>query len=182
MLTEQKQRSIVDIVMATGTIKLGAYKKLSRNPLPSGQLESFFYGGGVLGRLYWLMPDTFGTKERYVSCAVNPARQHLIFYDNPIRKRDARCTNIPHTGAILSDMGVGRLLRKGFQEWWRGSLTMELIKAGSETKVHGISLCQWLIVADQLPKLESLSSAAANKAPSEKYGVMINKTLPCLKS
>jgi hypothetical protein len=35
--------------------------------------------------------------------------------DNPSSKRVARCTNIPHTGALSTVKGVGQRLRKGFQ-------------------------------------------------------------------
>jgi len=38
---------------------------------------------------------------------------------NPSQKRDARCTNIPQKGALLTVKGVGQRRRKGFQEWYR---------------------------------------------------------------
>jgi len=105
--------------MATGRIILGA-KELSRKSLSSGQLEGFFYGGGrgglMMGKcLSWLL-----ITKHY--CSRPTARQHLIFYDNPSQKRVARCTKIPHTGALLTVKGVGQRLRKGFQKWWRGKI------------------------------------------------------------
>ncbi len=41
------------------------------------------------------------------------ARRHL-FYDNPTRKRLARCTNTIHTGATLQVWANEQRLRKGF--------------------------------------------------------------------
>ena len=118
--------------MVTGTIKLGAYKKLSRNPLPGGQLESFFYGGGVVapGKAVATLKLQAFTTIRSKPCMKsldcqsvasrvgNPARQHLIFYDNPSRKRDCKCTNILQKGALLTVRGEGQRLRKGFQRQW----------------------------------------------------------------
>ena len=39
--------------------------------------------------------------------------------NNPSSKRVARCTNIPHTGALPTVKGVGQRLRKGLGKWRR---------------------------------------------------------------
>ena len=64
--------------MATGIIKLGVHKKLSRNPLSRGQLESFFYGGWVsrAGSLDRVQVPCKAASSAVRQCFT--ARQHLI--------------------------------------------------------------------------------------------------------
>lgn len=187
MLTEQKQRIIVESKMSIGQIQLGV-KKGSGESLDRYSVQGFFYGGGVLrdgqrqesSRL--VRPRT-GRDDTEIEA--NPTCQHLIFYDNPSSKRLARCTNIPHTGATLQVWAREQRLRKGFQgQQGRGSLTYGSIpfrfECGDGYPIQTES--SWLRRCRPTACLESLSSAAANKAPGEKYGVIINKTLPCLNS
>ena len=92
---------------------------------------------------------------------------------NPSQKRVARCTNIPHTGALPTVKGVGQRLRKGFQssgvcETQKRSLG----NASIDEKLQGFGTIQrylyvrvdWpMRVGEQvkiLPTFESLSSAA----------------------
>ena len=85
---------------------------------------------------------------------------------NPSQKRDARCTNILHTGATLSGVGEGQRLRKGFQGQWRGSLTtltyrsMVLCKYQSLSGEQSQAEQSSINVAVPTTCLESLSSAA----------------------
>lgn len=87
--------------------------------------------------------------------------------DNPSRKRDARCTNILHTGATLSGVGEGQRLRKGFQRQRRGSVGVGDYGLNRNCKywyeatlpsgqIRMTVNAEWGI----LPVFESLSSAA----------------------
>ena len=96
-------------------------------------------------------------------------------YDNPNRKRDARCTNILHTGATLSGVGEGQRLRKGFREsalkapWDRGRKLWSPMFLRRYHNFTGLLL-------------ESLSSAAEIRHIDEEYEVMRDSPLPCLNS
>lgn len=157
--------------MATGTIKLGAYKKLSRNPLPGGLLEGFFYGGGEVnvglarGRVPARKASArIGPKLVNVPQVETPARQHLIFYDIPSSKRVARCTNILPTGARLSGLGEGQRLRKGFHNGGVCETHCIQSRSGGRTKQREVRIGDCTGEAKQqvklLPIFESLSSAA----------------------
>ncbi len=218
--------------MVTGTIKLGAYKELSRKPLPGDLLEGFFYGGGVANiTLNCCCGKTQGQRQQSqlvnkIQQAIHPARQapnfsdnlcagqeaqpsarassgfegiplvrikagglvgypapHLFsnnFYDIPSSKRDARCTNIPHTGALPTVKGVGQRLRKGFQKKKNGLRERLIWKdtayAQCPAKDAWLSRSRWLIAS------ESLSSAAEIRHIDEEYEVMRDSPLPCLNS
>ena len=164
--TNQKQRSIVESNMDTGQIQLGV-KKGSGEFLDRYPTQGFFYGGGRGGQMVrYLLCSRIGRRnidkiipllvdeslfaENKLSIAVPTARQHLIFYDIPSRKRVARCTNILHTGATLSGVGEGQRLRKGFQS---GGVceTLQANSDGGRNPLKQVEL---------LPTFESLSSAA----------------------
>ena len=147
--------------MSIGQIQLGV-KKSSGESLDRYSAQGFFYGGGVEA-------PGVGTQRSGSTCTSNgsssrlrawesrvgnPARQHLIFYDNPSSKRVARCTNIPQKGALPTVKGVGQRLRKGFQ----GSGVYE-----TQQKQLYLLITRWVIsVCCQCRGtcLESLSSAA----------------------
>ena len=92
----------------------------------------------------------------------NPNCQHL-FYDNPSRKRLARCTNIPHTGALPTVKGVEQRLRKGFQVKWQFACVgrLRIPELNSQQVKPQDSLCRF---ESYLP--ESLSSAAKIRHPA----------------
>ena len=94
-----------------------------------------------------------------------PAPAHL-FYDIPSQKRLARCTNNIHTGATLQVWADEQRLRKGFQRQWRGSLTII-----EYSRIKRISITEACFCCRPTACLESLSSAAENKAFSKKYEV-----------
>ena len=106
--------------------------------------------------------------------------------DNPSQKRDARCTNILHTGATLSGVGEGQRLRRGFQNGVAARMyskcTSGELQSDSITLVYGrdyepLLRVMPLATLQEPTAFESLPSAAANKAPSAEYDVMIDKPL-----
>lgn len=165
--------------MDTGQIQLGV-KKGSGKFLDRYPSQGFFYwrwrklkfSAVIAGCRYHTVEKQTSESKAIKSNALNPARQHLIFYDNPNRKRLARCTNIPHKGAILSDMGVERLLRKGFWKRWRGSQDRRGWKSSDPTKSVGqlktafsAEICG-ATIAVPTARSESLSSAAKIRHPA----------------
>ena len=99
-LTEQKQRSIVESKMDTGTIKLGANKELSRKVLPSIQLEGFFYGGGVVAYSEWVVMTGMQLSRP-------TARQHLI-----LQTICAGVDNVVSLPQPYDVIGLGRIERR----------------------------------------------------------------------
>ena len=168
--------------MVSDTIQLGA-KKPQGKSLSDAKLRGFFYGGSdfSVGELVYALIGTGLSRRGYYS-AVIKRRQHLIlqticrqrprlfillksytfnskpclhlFYDNPSRKRDSVCTNIPHTGALSTVKGVGQRLRKGF----RGGSVYE-----TQQEQLRLLITRWVVGARcqcRGTHFESLSSAA----------------------
>ena len=188
-MTEQKQRIIVESKMDIGRIKLGATKRLSRKPLSGVLLEGFFYAGTFEEFIGWegwhsynygefapaapnfsdnLCRQRVDEKPKAMHVrTINPRLPAPFFYDNPSQKRVARCTNIPHTGALPTVKGVGQRLRKGFQETGNGTAKLRIVtrtEAGANPLCRGRHLLR-LARPSKLKKLsfvllESLSSAA----------------------
>ena len=150
--------------MSIGQIQLGV-KRSSGESLDRYSAQGFFYGGDVVasGKAVATLKLQAFTTIRNKSCirsldcplvgsrVGNPARQHLIFYDNPSSKRVARCTNNPQTGALLTVKGVEQRLRKGFQEEQENGDTQS---ESSDTDAHGIQQANCRL------SFGSLSSAA----------------------
>jgi hypothetical protein len=109
--------------MVLDTIQLGV-KRPQGKSLSSAKLRGFFYGevGEPGGRLVRF--------QQY------PARQHLIFYDNPSQKRLPKCTNILRTGPLPSVRGEGQRLRKGFQNVGVANITLNCC-CGKDAGVAG---------------------------------------------
>ena len=171
--------------MKTGQIQLGV-KRSSGKSLDRFSTQGFFYGGGVeqrtdsSGAAGWNLYARDG-KE----CPNYPSHcQHLIlqtcgvaqsgrardaeirfksypvsfFYDNPSQKRVARCTNIPHTGALPTVKGVGQRLRKGFQGSGVANITLNC--CCGKTQGLGLRPVNKIQQTIHSAYLESLSSAA----------------------
>ena len=196
-MTAQKQRIIVESKMSTGQIQLGVKESSGKSP-DRYSTQGFFYAGckgeAEIGTAIlsvhrslptdgipqtpnfsdnlcwqWHYPKRYEVATSFATALPAPFQNN--FYDNPSRKRLARCTNIPHTGALPTVKGVGQRLRKGFKRQWRGSLTIKTaFKSagawGGHTKVNCFLKATRNIVADQLPVLKSLSSAAKIRHPA----------------
>ena len=110
--------------MKLGQIQLGV-KKGSGKSLDRVSAQGFFYAGRRVGNAKRkragnvLLASLWETKMLVVLLQVglNPASvaPNFNFYDIPSQKRLARCTNIPHTGALPTVKGVGQWLSWGFQ-------------------------------------------------------------------
>ncbi len=178
--------------MKAGQIQLGV-RRSSGKSLDRFSAQGFFYGERRgRKRIHEASPEKIKatglrTVYGYVVADIFPARQHLIFYDNPSRKRDARCTNIPHTGAILQVWARVQRLRKGFQENQRGSVGgKERLRLELEavSKRYRTTIPQALSVTFFASSmfLESLSSAAEIRHIGEEYEVTRDSPCPCLNS
>ena len=115
--------------MVQDTIQLGA-KRPQGKSLSCAKLRGFFYGGGCGGLIMGICLSWRLITKHY--CSRPTARQHLIFYDNPSRKRVARCTNIFHTGALPTVKGGRQRLSWGFLKQWRGSLIAVQFRFGRD--------------------------------------------------
>ncbi len=90
----------------------------------------------------------------------NPVCQHLIFYDNPSRKRDCSMHEYSTHRSHITGMGVEQRLRKGFQDGARKAH----IKLGDQLNRMLIALRNkrpsYFKMMTVFGNLESLSSAA----------------------
>ena len=179
--------------MVQGTIQLGVKRPQSKS-LPCAKLRGFFNGGDMRVHKCWAAIKQQGTPARQhlilqtidgrvaqsigmtsELCGVSDTNAGLtpapvsLFYDNPSRKRVARCTNIPHTGALPTVKGVGQRLRKGFQgglKWhtslseWSNSTRERYVVVGDGLGLTPLKRCRKQSLRRLTPVLESLSSAA----------------------
>ena len=88
----------------------------------------------------------------------------LLFFLSPIpsQKRVARCTNILHTGATLTDVGEGQRLRKGFQS---GGVATT-VRQGCNQQGQIVAFAKLYYRYGYLSTFESLSSAAEIRHPA----------------